>query len=257
MLTRMPTFSSHDGTKLAYEQDGDGFPVLLLHGFASHSYFNWVRPGIVDKLSARGYRPVTLDARGHGASDKPHDPAAYGNDNMAADASSLLDHLGIEACHFAGFSMGGRLGLSLLVREPRIRSAVLGAIGAHTLGLTGRDHDAVTEALVAADKNQIADPVARSFRDFADATRADREALAALRRAERTGPPSGLGEVHVPVLLLCARDDPIAGPPEPVASLIPGAQMVTVEGTHLNVVNNPEFQEALVGFFESADASSR
>ncbi len=102
MLTLMPRFESFDQVALSYEIDGDASPVLLLHGFASDSFINWVRPGVVDALVRNGYRAIALDQRGHGLSDKPHDPEAYADGTMVRDAQALLDHLSIERARSSG-----------------------------------------------------------------------------------------------------------------------------------------------------------
>lgn len=239
-------FDSFDGTKIAYEDQGDGPVVVLLHGFASDSYINWVRPGIVDALADAGYRVVTVDMRGHGASDKPHDPEAYGGDTMARDVSALIDHLGLDTVHVVGYSMGAWVAVHLCRSEDRVRSAVLGGIGEAML-TAEPDREAVAAALVATDPTAITDPRGRSFRQFADLTGADREALAAIQRAPSRRPET-LDDVDVPVLVLCGSDDDLAGSPEGLAAKIPGARAAVVGGTHLNVLNNPEFHEAVVEF---------
>ena len=48
--------------------------MILLHGFAADTNINWVRSGVLDALVDEGFRAVALDARGHGLSEKPHDP---------------------------------------------------------------------------------------------------------------------------------------------------------------------------------------
>jgi pimeloyl-ACP methyl ester carboxylesterase len=70
--------------------------VLLIHGFASTAHVNWVFPGWVKTLDQAGYRVIALDNRGHGESDKPHDPEAYHPETMAGDAAGLLDSLNRE-----------------------------------------------------------------------------------------------------------------------------------------------------------------
>ena len=104
----MPRFTASDGTGIAYRQHGDDSPlppVILHHGFASSATNNWIVPGVVAALVAAGRRVVTLDARGHGDSDKPHDPARYGEERMARDLGELLDHLGAPAADLAGYSI--------------------------------------------------------------------------------------------------------------------------------------------------------
>src|SRR3989440_11465834 len=114
----MEQLTSFDGTRLAYEDDGAGALVLLLHGFAGDHIVNWVRPGVVDALVAAGYRVVAPDARGHGASDKPHDPAAYEGDAMTRDARLVLDASGADAAFVVGYSMGAMVGARLAAGEP-------------------------------------------------------------------------------------------------------------------------------------------
>ncbi|HWS31258.1 MAG TPA: alpha/beta fold hydrolase [Actinoplanes sp.] len=84
----MPAFQADDGVEIFWEQwDGDRGqpPVLLHHGFIASGHTNWVLPGVVDALTATGRRVVAIDARGHGRSGKPHDPAFYGESRMARD----------------------------------------------------------------------------------------------------------------------------------------------------------------------------
>lgn len=245
----MTTFASFDGVQLSYDAVGDGPLVVLLHGFASQSFTNWVRPGVADDIADAGFRVVMLDMRGHGESGKPHEPSAYADGAMAKDVLALLDELDADACALVGYSMGAGVALRLLT-EPSVRSAVLAGVGAR-LFETARDNAAIADALEAEDKTSIADPVARSFRDFADVTRADKAALAAIQRAPRVPPPEDLSDVRIPVLVLTADDDPLAGPPAGLAERIPGARVETVPGTHLNVVNHPSFRRAIVDFLTS------
>ena len=70
---------------------------------------------------------IAIDNRGHGLSDKPHDPQAYGI-NMVSDVVRLLDHLSIQKAHIVGYSMGGRIASVFLTEHPeRVRTATLGA----------------------------------------------------------------------------------------------------------------------------------
>src|SRR2546421_10923256 len=97
-------FASVDGTKLYYEEEGTGTPVVLLHGLSSSTKGNWQEPGIWAALVDVGKRVIGLDARGHGRSDKPHDPSAYRDHAMVRDVGALLDHLGLESTDLVGYS---------------------------------------------------------------------------------------------------------------------------------------------------------
>src|SRR4029077_1122326 len=121
-----------DGVRLHYELHGpdSGTAVLLVHGFASDYHLNWVGTRCQETLTGAGYRVVGLDCRGHGSSDKPHDPAAYALELMAGDVGRLMKHLHIESAHYLGYSMGARIGLQVMLDLPgRVRRAVLGGIG--------------------------------------------------------------------------------------------------------------------------------
>src|SRR5262245_37410498 len=105
-LRQVERFASFDGTEIAYTVSGSGPDVLLLHGFAADHRVNWVEPGVVDALVDGGHRVIAYDARGHGASGKPHDPDAYAHDAMPRDATTLLDHLDVTTVDVVGYSMG-------------------------------------------------------------------------------------------------------------------------------------------------------
>ena len=115
----MPSFNN-DGLTLSYLDEGDpaADPVLLIHGFASNKTVNWVGPGWVRTLTHAGYRVIALDNRGHGESDKPHDPDAYVPERMAGDAHALLRHLDIDHAHVLGYSMGARVSAFLSLEAP-------------------------------------------------------------------------------------------------------------------------------------------
>ena len=107
----------------------------------------------------------------------------------------------------------------------------------------------MADAMEVSDRKAITDPTAKSFRDFADLTGADKRALAAVMRNSRE-PLSGLDRVTVPVLVLCGDTDPMVGSPQELADAIPGARAAVVGGTHLNVVNNPAFHAELTSFLD-------
>ena len=125
-ITLGPDVGHHfdsEGVRIHYVEKGRGTPVLLVHGFASSAHLEWQMRGLVRELS-REYRVIALDNRGHGRSEKPHDPEAYGV-RMVEDLVRLMDHLGIDRVHVVGYSMGGFITLKLVAMHPeRLLSAI-------------------------------------------------------------------------------------------------------------------------------------
>jgi pimeloyl-ACP methyl ester carboxylesterase len=171
--------------------------------------------------------------------------------SMAGDTLALLDHLNIVRADYLGYSMGGRIGMHLAIHHPdRIRSSSLGGIGASIITGPGR-RDQIIAALEAKNAADIADPVARSFRIFAEQTKSDIAALIACMsglRVEFT--ETELASNKVPMLIVRGGDDDdIAGPAAEIVRLIPGCQYVEVpHRNHMTVVGDREFKESVVAF---------
>jgi pimeloyl-ACP methyl ester carboxylesterase len=241
-----------DGVGIEYDVTGRGLVVLLLHGFASSAAINWVRPGVVDALVEAGFTAVVYDARGHGRSDAPHDPAAYAGNAMVGDAVGLVDHLGLDELAVVGYSMGAQVAARMIPTERRIRRAVLGGIGSRLLapGPCEARYPAadIADALEADDPATVPGATARSFRAFADATKADRLALAALQRARPLEGHPELSSLTVPVLLVVGERDTLAGDVGAVAEALPDGRVEVVPGDHLSAVVSPAFASAVIGF---------
>jgi pimeloyl-ACP methyl ester carboxylesterase len=121
------TFDSK-GVKISYSVHGKGTPVILIHGFLSSGGLNWDAPGVTGLL-AKNYQVITLDVRGHGASDKPTKDEAYGLE-LVEDVVRLMDHLKISKAHVVGYSMGGIITAKLMAKHPdRVLSGTLGGMG--------------------------------------------------------------------------------------------------------------------------------
>lgn len=108
-------FFDSAGVRIRYIDRGKGAPVVLLHGNGG-SLQGWIGANIVATLE-RDHRVIAIDARGHGQSGKPRDPAAYGQ-QMGLDLIRLLDHLGIARAHFVGYSMGASILGKLVTTHP-------------------------------------------------------------------------------------------------------------------------------------------
>ncbi len=235
---------------LAYLDEGEGEPIVLVHGFASTKEVNWLLPGWVATLVRAGRRAIAFDNRGHGASTKLYDPALYHTTLMADDIRALLDHLGIARADVMGYSMGARNAAFLaLAHADRARSVILGGLGIHLVEGVGLP-ESIADALEAPAIEAIADPQARAFRAFADQTKSDRRALAAcIRGSRQVLPREEAARIRVPMLVCVGTRDPIAGSPHELAALVPGARAVDIPNRdHMLAVGDRVFKDAVLGF---------
>jgi len=240
-----------DGIRLHYELHGPetGAPLVLVHGFASDYRLNWVGTRWQEALTSAGFRIFGLDCRGHGHSDKPHDPAAYSIDIMAADINRFLDHLNVPAASYVGYSMGARIGLQVALDYPaRMRRAVLGGLG--TAGAI-ESSDAIAQALRGEPTD---DPVAQTFHRFASARPAnDLKALAACISGLRPVlDPARLSAIRTPILIVVGDRDDLARSAPELVELIPSSRLVTIPGRdHMGAVPAREFKQAAVEFLSA------
>lgn len=253
----MKRFESWDGIEIAYHEWGEESaapaPVVLHHGFVADAQSNWVATGIVDALVAAGRKVIAPDARGHGHSEKPHDPARYGEQRMARDLAVLLDQVGVRAVDLVGYSMGAIVALILSSRDRRVRRLVVGGVGSGVIECGGVDRRAVSnesiiQALDAEDPASIETPEAAAFRTLADALPcSDREALVAQARSVYRG-RIALDRIGVPTLILAGDEDPMAVRPEILVEAIPNAVLQTLSGNHIQALGDPRFAQSIIEF---------
>lgn len=241
---------SAGSVELAYIDEGDGEPVVLVHGFASTKEVNWVNPGWVATLTRARHRAIAFDNRGHGASTKLYDPALYHTGLMADDIRALLDHLGLDRADVMGYSMGARNTAFLALKHgDRVRSAVLGGLGIRLVEGAGLPQS-IAEALEAPSIDDVTDLQGRMFRAFADQTKSDRMALAACIRGSRQSLSlSDATRIAVPMLIAVGTKDLIAGSPHELAALIPGSRAIDIPGRdHMLSVGDRVFKDAVLTF---------
>ncbi|MBN9007830.1 MAG: alpha/beta hydrolase [Rhizobiales bacterium] len=245
----MPSFH-HGDVEIAYLDEGEGDPVVLVHGFASSKNVNWVYPTWVSELRKNGLRVLAFDNRGHGDSSKLYDPEDYHIGTMASDIAALMDHLDIERADVMGYSLGARMmGILAQTRPERVRSAIFGGLG---IGLIkgGGPGENVAKALEAPSLDDVTDPVGRTFRAFADQTRSDHRALAAcLRGSRRLMTEAEAASISVPTLIAVGTTDEIAGSAEALAEIIPGAEVLDIPNRdHMRAVGDKVYKEGVLDF---------
>ena len=245
----MPHFRNDD-VEIAYLDEGEGDPLVLVHGFASTKEINWVNPGWIGALTGAGRRAIALDNRGHGQSGKPYDPAAYHSAVMADDVRALLDHLSIERADVMGYSMGARNTAFLAFNHPeRVRAAIFGGLGYKLVDGAGLPED-IALSLEAPSLADISDTTGRMFRAFAEQTKSDLRALAAcIRGSRQTLTSEQVAQINMPVLIAVGGKDDIAGSADKLAALMPNARAVEIPGRdHMLAVGDKVFKAAVIDF---------
>jgi pimeloyl-ACP methyl ester carboxylesterase len=247
------------GLSLAYDDITPAGPlagtVLLVHGFATNRAENWRRLGWLGSLERKGYRAVAIDLRGHGESDKPHDPAAYGRGQMVSDILALMDHLELGRADLLGYSMGAHLSLAVALGSPhRVGNLILGGVGGRLLSEAPIASGPMTmaQALTTEDAGSITDPILRGFRQFAENQGEDRLALAACSQGrEEAAVGDDLWSLTIPTLVVAGGRDEIAGDPQALADAIPGARAVTLPACdHFSAIPHALFKAAVFDFLE-------
>jgi pimeloyl-ACP methyl ester carboxylesterase len=251
----MRSFTTWDGIAIAYQEWGEQAslpPVVLHHGFVVDAHANWVLPGVMGALVAAGRQVVAPDARGHGRSEKPHDPGFYGEQRMARDLAVLLEVIGAGPVDLVGYSMGAVVALIFASDDERVRRLVVGGVGSGILECGGVDRRAISnesiiEALSAADPATLGESGATAFRALADALGADRRALVAQARSIFRG-KIALDRISAPTLVLAGEADPLAVRPQLLADAIPDARLQILSGDHVGAVADGRFTRSIIDF---------
>jgi pimeloyl-ACP methyl ester carboxylesterase len=258
------SFFDSNGVKIHYLVEGQGEPVLLIHGFTTNVQGQWAAPGILTAL-AKDYRVIALDNRGHGKSDKPHDPKRYGTE-MVEDAVRLLDHLKITRAHVVGYSMGGTIACKLLVTYPdRLLSVTLGGSGGLREGAVpgryevladsleqGKGFGPLVEALTPAGRPKPTAEQMELINRRLAATN-DTKALAAVIRGMKdlAVAEDRLKANRVPALALIGEIDPLKKGVDDLKERLPDLRVVVIAGAdHVTAFTRPEFIKELKGFLD-------
>jgi pimeloyl-ACP methyl ester carboxylesterase len=236
----MQSFDS-SGVRIAFidvaaSGEDRGEPIVLVHGFASNHAVNWLNTSWLKTLTGDGRRVVALDNRGHGASERLHDPAAYHASRMADDVRRLMDHVGLERADVMGYSMGARITAHLALAAPsRVRAALLGGLGIKLVDGVGLPLG-IADAMEADSVEALSDPTQRMFRAFAEATGSDLKAMAAcIRGSRQTLTEDEVRRIAMPTLVSVGTADGVAGPAAPLVALLPRGEILDIPGRDHNL----------------------
>ncbi len=252
-------YADSDGLQIYYEQVGAGPPMVLVHGWGADTQSNWVHTGWLDALK-KHRRLVSIDVRGHGKSDKPHELAPYSYTAMSRDVLVVMDTLKIERADFMGYSMGSFMGAYLLGHYPeRFTSMVLGGIGDETESSAAQG-SVIAQALRAPDLASIDNPAGKSVRRFVESNpNNDLESLAfsALKMWPEGYPLKIAGDnianAEFPVLIVNGEQDhPYVDSADKLAAALPTARHIKLPGCdHLSAVTNNQFKQIVIDFLDS------
>ena len=260
-----------NGVQIHYVVEGKGEPVILIHGFTADIDKNWRLPGILGTL-AKNYQVIAIDNRGHGKSDKPHDPQKYGIE-MVEDVVRLMDHLKIKQAHVIGYSMGGIITAKLLTTHPdRLLSAVLGGHsgirdGSRTefyeeLASSLEQGKGITPLISVLTPKGAPKPTEDQIRERNEMVMKgnDPKALAAVTRAFRDLMVSTekLEANQVPTLAVIGEFDPLKTGVDALQGHMGNLKVVVIKGgDHLTTLAKPEFVKSLQEFLASNSAAGK
>ncbi len=249
----MPYADSH-GTKIYWEQDGSGEPLLLIMGLGySHEMWHRTRP-----VLAGHFRLILFDNRGVGKSDQPAGP--YSIAQMADDAAAVLDAAGVESANVLGLSMGGMIAQEFALAYPqRVRKLVLGCTACGGPKAVRAEPEA-TDVLFARGSLPRDEAIAAGVPFIYDVS-TPRERIEQDLEIRRRTFPSGdaymaqlkgilgwqsherLSQISAPTLVIHGETDRLvpAGNGKLIAESIPGARMVMLpNASHIFTTDQPE-----------------
>lgn len=236
-------YTSFDSTKIYYEVTGNGYPVILVHGFIMTGE-GWKKTEVYKELQNAGYKVITMDMRGNGRSGKPHTAEAYANDAEAKDIMGLADLLGIQKYNVIGYSRGSIITARLLVSDKRINKAVMGGMGTDFTNPEWPRRKMFYRALIGDTVKELKDMVKNVQK-----AGLDQQALAYLQKEQPSTPKDTLAKVKQPVLVICGDKDTDNGNAKELAKLFPNAQFTEVPGDHGAALATKEFADTVVTFF--------
>lgn len=237
-------YNSFDGTRIHYTIRGKGDPVILVHGFITNGD-SWASTPLYDSLLKHGYKVITLDLRGNGASGHPHDSLAYMNDAEAKDIIGLAAWLKLPSYKVVGYSRGAIITARLLVKDPYVKCAVLGGIGT---GFTDPAWPRLLKFYDALSGKEV--PELTAMVKNVQAKGLDQRALALMQFGQPATTPAELAGIQQPVLVIGGDKDEDNDTGGSLAAMMPRGMHGTVTGDHNSVLRSPFFASWVLDFLK-------
>ena len=221
--------------------------MLLLHGFFSDAFTNWIRYGHAAAIAGRGFRVIMPDLRAHGESAKPHDKASYPPDALSRDGMALITHLGLTDYDLGGYSLGARTTVRMLVNGAAPRRVILSGMGLAGLVGTQMRADHFRHILTNLGRHERGSPewLAEAF---LKTTKGDPVALLNLIDSFVDTSEAQVAAIRQPVLVLAGVEDNDNGSAEALAAILPDAIRRTTPGGHMSAVIKPELGQEIADF---------
>ena len=236
-----------DGLPIAVHVVGEGRDMVLIHGYFSNAYTNWIRYGHAAKLVAAGFRLIMPDLRGHGESGKPHDPAAYPADALTDDNLAVVEQMGLTDYDLGGYSLGARTTVRMLARGATPRRVILSGMGLRGLTQTLDNGGYYTNVLtnLGTFERGTSEWMTEAF---LKTTKGDPIALLNILKTFVDTPAEVIAGFAQPTAVICGADDDSNGNARELADILPDSRYVEVPGTHMNAVTRKELGQAMVDF---------
>lgn len=250
MMTDMPPTQfvpSFDGVRIAWREMGEGRPVVLIHGYFSDAYTNWIRYGHAAAIAAKGYRVIMPDLRAHGESEKPHDASAYPRDALTRDGHALIAHLGLTDYDLGGYSLGARTTSRMIATGATPTRLVFAGMGLEGLTDTDRRAGHFRHILTHLGEHERGSPewLAEAF---LKTTKGDPVALLGILDTFIDTPLATIEAFAQPTLVVAGVEDHDNGSAAALADVLPHARFVEVPGGHMSSVAKPELGRAIAEF---------
>jgi len=253
-----------NGIMLYYESVGEGYPLVLTHGFsATHEMWKAQEP------LAKQYRLITYDARGHGDSDSPPSSDEYSADISVEDLFQLMKVLELKKTVIGGLSMGGYISLRFYLKHPELVSALI-------IMDTGPGYRNPTRM---AEWNQSREELAKQLETEGVSVLATQATTQGRREINLKQNPIGLAhmsrkvvaqydslvienldKIKVPALILVGENDtPFLQAAQYMEKNIASAQLIVVPnaGHSANIDNTEFFNDAILSFLSKDEIKTQ
>ncbi|SCW46531.1 Lysophospholipase, alpha-beta hydrolase superfamily [Sphingobium faniae] len=241
---------SFDGLPIAVHVMGEGRDVVLIHGYFSNAWTNWIRYGHAAKLVARGFRVIMPDLRGHGESGTPHDAASYPPDALMHDGLALVEKLGLTDYDLGGYSLGARTVVRMMANGAAPRRLMLSGMGLEGLHHTRGRGDYFQHVLTNLGTFERGSSEWMT-EAFLHTTKGDPQALLQVLNTFVDTPREAIAVITQPTVVINGKDDQDNGSAEAIVDLLPDGRFVEIPGNHMSAVTRKELGEAMADFLSA------